>query len=684
MKRINLIICCLCFCKLCVWANIVTDIEDIEQYIVEILEHYAEESGEDLSIELILEELITLAEHPIDLNRAEREDLENLVFLSDLQIENLLYYRYTVGAFEHIYELSLIEGFDMTDIRRIINFVQILERQETTIKAIDFKKALKYGKHDIFTRMDFSFEKKDGYIKDEDGNATYLGLPCYHHIKYKYHYQDRLYINFTVEQDAGEPYWNTRYQPYDYLSASIQLKDYGHLKNLIVGDYQVCFGQGLGIRQTYNLGKSAMATNIGVGEQGFKRYGSTNEFNFMRGIASSWQWRKTQLHAFYSNRMMDGTLQDDGSISSFYTTGYHRTTNEISKQNTFRQQVAGVSVNTRNHWCQVGLQTSASFLNNTINPKYYPYNHHYFREDKQWVSSLYYRMRLLKFNLFGEFALTDFKSPAMLNGLTCTPVSKLSLAVLHRYIPPDYTAILASSFGASSSVTNEHGFYLGTEVLPFKNWKLAFYTDVYSFPWLRYGVDFPSHGTDCLLQLNYAPKRNLNLQLRAKYKRAMNNPSGSQEVIPVLIAKDKLNLRLQSVFETGKVKFKTLIDGNQLFINERASTYGIGALQEVSFRFEKIPLKVDLSYFVFDAIDYDNRLYIYEKDVLYAFSVPAFSGLGCKYYVNLRYDFSSKISCWLKLSQLHYTDGRDKVGSGYESIIGDRRTDCRWLLRIKL
>jgi len=62
---------------------------------------------------------------------------------------------------------------------------------------------------------------------------------------------------------------------------------------------------------------------------------------------------------------------------------------------------------------------------------------------------------------------------------------------------------------------------------------------------------------------------------------------------------------------------------------------------------------------------------------------PSFSGVGCKYYVNLRYDFTPKLSCWLKIAQTHYADDREKIGSSHEAIMGDRKTEIKCLVRLK-
>ena len=86
---------------------------------------------------------------------------------------------------------------------------------------------------------------------------------------------------------------------------------------------------------------------------------------------------------------------------------------------------------------------------------------------------------------------------------------------------------------------------------------------------------------------------------------------------------------------------------------------------------------------VFDAQSFENRFYTYEKDVLYAFSVPMNYGMGTRYYLNVRYDAGKKLSLWLKRAQTVYADDRTTVSSGNEEITGNRKTDVRFQMRWK-
>ena len=78
----------------------------------------------------------------------------------------------------------------------------------------------------------------------------------------------------------------------------------------------------------------------------------------------------------------------------------------------------------------------------------------------------------------------------------------------------------------------------------------------------------------------------------------------------------------------------------------------------------------------FETDSYNSRLYAYENDVLYGFSIPAFFDKGFRYYTNVNYDVSKKLSIWLRLARTTYLN-RQTVGSGLDEIAGNSRTECR-------
>jgi hypothetical protein len=58
--------------------------------------------------------------------------------------------------------------------------------------------------------------------------------------------------------------------------------------------------------------------------------------------------------------------------------------------------------------------------------------------------------------------------------------------------------------------------------------------------------------------------------------------------------------------------------------------------QDIVFKPSDFPLSLTSRYAIFDN-EYDTRIYAYENDLLYTFSIPAYSGRGSRFYVNFRY-----------------------------------------------
>ena len=658
-----------------------------EQIIADIFEKFTAESEESIDYESFYDDLMFCAENPINLNQSTREELDKLQFLSEIQIENILSYVYENGGLKTIYELQLIEGLDMTDIRRMLPFVSLGESDNPKGK-IYWNDLVKYGKNEILFRMDKGLETKEGYqfLPSEDSNAPavnpklYLGNELYNSLRYRFHYKDRIQIGFTGEKDAGEQFWGTANKGYDFYSFHAQLNNLGKFKTIVLGDFRANFGQGLVLHPEFGMGKSAYVLNVTPRSSGLKKFSSTDEYNFFRGGGATIHAGKFDFSAFYSNKMIDGDTLN-GTFPSIIKTGYHRTFDELSKKQTVSQQIVGGNITYTNMNLQIGVTAVHTDLNKSLIPEKSVYNFFYFSGKKQTTTGIFYRYRWKKLNLFGETAMTDNGSIATLNGCYFSPVSQLSLVVLQRYYSPEYDTFYASSFSETSRINNESGLYLGTEIRPFRKWKLAAYADSYRFPWPKYGIDAPSIGNDYLFQADFNPKRNITMYWRLKYEEKQTNLSTIGTIMPIVVPLQKTSLRYQLTYSYGNFIFKNVLEGN---LSRQATTdwtYGVIALQDVSYTFSKIPLKIDVRFQFFDAQNYENRFYSYEKDVLYAFSIPMYYGLGSRYYLNMQYDLNKQLSIWFKIAQTVYADDRESLSSGNETISGNRKTDMRFLVR---
>lgn len=662
-----------------------------EEIITDIYEQISEESESEIDFTSFYDDLMSLSENPIQLNHTHKEELEKLQFLSQTQIDNILYYLYRNMPMNSIYELQLIDGLDLTDIRRMIPFVTVGE-DNLTVKNIRLYDVIKYGKNDLFIRFDKGLETKEGYRfnPDEDNNTPdengkkYLGDAFYTHLKYKFNFKDRIQAGITMEKDAGEQFFGDKNKGYDFYSAHFQLNNIGKIKTLVLGDYRANFGQGLVLRTDFSMGKSSYVTNVIPHQSGLKKYSSTDEYNFFRGGGITMKLGKFDITSFYSNKMIDGTIDTlNNSFSSIKTDGLHRILSDYNKKQTINQQVVGGNIRFLNNLLQVGSTILYTHFNYTYIPDTTVYNRFNFRGKNQFVGGVDYKFRLNRLNFFGETALSDKLAISTLNGMNFSPVSTISLVALYRYFSPKYDVLFANSFSESSGVNNESGFYIGAEIHPIKFWKISTYIDSYKFPWAKFGVDAPSFGKDYLVQLDYSPKRNVSMYWRFKYEMNEKNYTDTLTVMPIILPREKWQARYRLSYTFGNFNFKNQIDVNCANNRIQQSSYGFSALQDVSYEFRKIPLSLDFRFHIFDVQDFENRIYTYEQDVLYAFAVPMVYGMGTRYYANIKYDVSKHISLWFKIAQTVYADERDIISSGNEQISGNRKTDFRFLLNCK-
>jgi len=151
--------------------------------------------------------------------------------------------------------------------------------------------------------------------------------------------------------------------------------------------------------------------------------------------------------------------------------------------------------------------------------------------------------------------------------------------------------------------------------------------------------------------------------------------------MPVVVPIQKTSLRYNLVYLMNNFSFKNILEGNLSRQGGAGWTYGFMALQDVSYDVPSFPLKINFRYQVFDAVDYENRFYSYERDVPFAFSIPVFYGLGSRYYLNLIYKMNKQFSVWFKIGQTVYADDRETLSSGNETITGNRKTDLRLLVK---
>ena len=663
-----------------------------ETEVRRILEFIAEQNEDELDFLMLEEQLRYYYDHPLPLNKATSSQLSRLGILTQSQIEALLLFRRTYGDFISVYELQAVPGFSPATARNLAPLVtteQVLKE-----KNFPWSEKLREGKHQLFLRHTRTLEEREGFRRNrEDGEGGYLGTPGQHYLRYQYSFRRELSYGITAEKDFGEEFFSgNNTEGFDYYSAHAWMGNQGKWKAAALGDYQLQMGQGLVLWSGLAFAKGAQVMSLPRNPRGVLPYRSVNENMFMRGAAGTYQlsdqWRLT---GFYSNKNIDGNLDGTDTLSReerFFTSlnanGYHRTAGEIARKDQVNEQLTGSYLEFNQERLKLGASLLHGRYDIPLQPNERLYNRYALKGDRFTNASLDYRYLLGNAYFFGETAFSQQNSSmATLNGVLLSLDPKIDFGLLYRNFPRDYQAPLANAFAETSSTQNESGLYFSAVYRPNYRWELQTYADYFRFPGLRFRVDAPSQGSEYFAQLSHSPKRGTEIYLRYRQQRKPLNESGSEEIVRTprdyLSNQYRIQLRKQ-VSET--VRLTTRGEYMRHRIGEEAVTKGTLIYQNLAWSPKEAPYSLRARVAVFDVEDFNARIYAYENDVLYAYSVPFFNDQGFRWYAVAKYKFSYHLSAWLRVARTTYRN-QEEISSGNAAISGNHRTDVRAQLRFK-
>lgn len=652
---------------------------------MEQLRAIAEDAGEEFDekqLEALYTDLSYLAEHPIDLNTASQDDLRKLPFLTDAQVDSILSYRRRYQHFTTIYELKTIEALDWFTCRRIAPFVCV-NRHGPERPAITLANLLHHGVSEWIAKYSQTVEQKRGYTPAPDSTARrYLGEPFSHTVRFAYTFDDRLQAGFAAEKDAGEPFANTFHKGYDYYSAHLVLKDFGHLRTLAVGDFKATFGQGLVVSHDYAPARGTLAPEPEYRNNGFRRHYSTDEQQFFRGLAATLALSHWQLSLFGSSRKVDATT-DGRTIASFKTNGLHRTRTERLTRHTVSLRAMGGNLRYARSRMHIGLTALAyDFGGQRVDPPPKPYNHYDFRGRSNVDLGLDYMIKNDRLKLFGETALsTASGATATLAALQWTPTSEATATLLYRNYSPRYHALFASAFSRTARVRNEEGLYLGLALTPAPGWQFTGHADVFRHPWMKSRVSAPSIGNEYVVRIDWIdPRETVACYVRFRSQRREADLRTGHEATLRPIVRRRLRAQL-TLAPTLDWALRTALDFSLHQPDSAPAAHGRMISEAISWRPKRRPFRAELFAALFLTDGFAARIYSYEKNLLYTFATPSLYGRGMRLSGLLYWrPAGRRLTLSTKIGWTHLFTG-DSIGSGLETIRGRNRTDLYAMLR---
>jgi len=602
-----------------------------------------------------------LATNKININKATKEDLEQLPFLSDNQIQDLLEYIHRHKRMQTLGELILIKSISWQE-RRLLNcFLEAGPSEEK--KGTPFWKRLQYGKNEITTMLTIPF-----YTRKGDSNA-YLGDKYKHWLRYSFSVGQDFKAGIVATKDAGEPFFKGRNkQGYDFYSFYAQMRNMGSVKNLTLGRYRLRMGLGLIMNSDYSMGKLITLNNLNRTTTTIRAHSSRSSANYLQGAAATIALNKRlDLTSFISYRNIDATLNKDSlSFSTIVKTGYHRTTTEMNKKNNTSQFASGFNLSYQHNGIHVGASAVYTSLNREMKPKETIYNKWNPKGKHFWNASVDYGYTSGLLSMRGETAIDNKgKIAEILSG--CLRVGyNLSLVALQRYYSYKYNALFAESFSEASGVKNEKGVYLGADWQATSKINILSYVDITKHEWPRYGSKLSNQNClDYLAQATYhTDSWQSVLRYRWRHRQYDNEKKDAFEY------RDEHRARLQ--FGQKRTHWAWRLQGDIAYSYQTEGSFGWMGSANAGYTSQRFSISISGGYF--HTKDYASRVYACEQGLLYSFYFPSFYGEGIRYTTQARFRFGKSLLLIAHFSTTNYFD-RSKISSSYAEINRSSKSD---------
>lgn len=654
--------------------------QETELQLRTAMELSAEIAEDATDTELWAEDLGNLLHSPLRLNFVTADELAALRMLDIFQISNLLMYREKTGMIFSHYELMQVKGFDRELIEMILPYLDF----STSAGYSEFKlKDLRSSRHEISLRYQQNLESRRGFTPQ--ATDPYLGPAFGSQLRYRGRFRDLISFGACIQNDAGEPI-GFNYQTYffDHASWFIAINDLGRMRKIILGDFLVSYGQGLAIWNGGGFGGTGNYASSWRYGKGIQAYAGAEETRFYRGMAAqiklSDQW---QLEAFLSLKSLDARLiSEEGepdSSGTLLTDGLHRTARELQSKDNNRLFSAGGQLKWHKEGLAISLQSSWHHFRFPVPQADQLYNRFRFSGEELGNMSLHLHYLRRSANWYAEIA-TDHKGAlCFTGGLESELAPGFRLAVSTRYFDLKYQSFRAAPPAIRGS-GNEMGLYSGVhwEIRP--RLHLSASLDSYQFTWISYRADAPSAGSNgnIMISLPLSRKLKINLGLRSRLNELNKDGAGQFRYTEPY---KRTNIRAEIRYQvTPSMLWSWRTEKSALESEEKPG--GLLIMQDLRYEIVRWKLILNLRLAMLDIPDYETRIYAYESDLLYRFSIPGYYGQGFRRYLTTRWQINAQLSLECKLARSSFYD-RQTIGSGNQEIAGSTQTDIAFQLRMK-
>jgi len=620
--------------------------------IQEIIDELFNEPSTETDNSDLYNKIEDLINHPMDLNKADITDLQQIPTIDFLTAKAIIDYRNKHGKFKYKDDILLIKSLTNAQKRKLYPFVTVKQKNKAIIREPEIEKIFYNSQIKLRSRIINDLQTRKGFI---DGKFSGSKPKIYNRLLASY---NNYNVGVLTEKDQGENSLT------DFNSFFLQTEDNSYLTNLVVGDYTLEFGQGLALWSPYGFAKGPDAIYpVKKKNRNITPYRIANENNFFRGVAAAASFNSYKLSAFYSNNKFDANIDSVTSgILSAPIDGLHRTTTEIRKRKSAKEIFKGIRLDyISNKSINVGiLYYNTQFSNSFASTSIFDLNGNNFN-----YYSIYYDLFFDKINIFGEVAY---------NGTAVASITNVQFAIKRNLIwvtsirnyPRNFINIHGFSFGErSGAVTNEVGIYNGIR------WRLPIgvldaYYDQFKFPFATFSNPVSTQGDEFLINLRSKPSRKVKTVLRYKIenKEITEKINGTLQIVD----RKRQNLRGEFIYQaSSSLRLKSRLEITNYRIPALAKNeFGYLVFQEIKIK-PINNLSIISRIIFFNSNSFNSSVYEYEYDLKGLLTNVGLSGHGTRWYIVSIYKLTNFLNISLKYAETYKPD--EKQLSSGESLI---------------
>ena len=599
--------------------------------------------SEDIGQTDFLQVLQDLAENPININRAGIGELVQIPFLNQTLARAIVRHRHTKGKFASLNELRHVPGLSDELLEAILPYIRLKNEKQRPL--IQYR-----------VRLSRRLNQIRGFEEGQYQNPNHL----YQRFRWQPGINTR--VGFITEKDAGETDWT------DFNSFYIQHQWNKARSSFVIGDFILETGQRL-------VFSSAYGTPLTIGSElpfirtafRWRPKNEVEENTFLRGGLWDLRLRNSLslLLAYSQNRVDVNWDEERGVVSSFVTTGYHRTVKEQERADRLRETIFALQMLRQSSNTVVGIQLARTDYSHPV-----VFNGTSAGESFWYVSAFHsFRNGLWRWQ--GESAFLSGKIPAIQQSFFFKPPSSaLSYGALFYYYHPDYWSRHGRAFGSVSKTPgNETGFFLNLNARLASTTRLSAYFHV-ARP-VRELSQFSFVKRTRMVQLLQDVGQS---QLLLRYSYRVRKRVSGISILP------------EQRFHVGRLQLRTALS-SRLRITQRleisrgdsslsrSRQYGISFYLDARLRLGK-SVTVQSRWTQFDIPDFDFRLYEFENDLPGTFRNVLLTNRGYKWFVLLTCSVAPHWRLSAKYREMWYPD-ESSLGSGLDTITGNRKKEVR-------